>query len=55
LQITKSSEHRAEKKISYGGGGIVPDLFIPLPTRARQREFSLYESAFVGNFVFLSK
>jgi carboxyl-terminal processing protease len=40
-------------KLVYGGGGIVPDVFVPISTEKGEESASLLEqSGMVGHFVF---
>ena len=40
-------------RIVYGGGGIVPDIFVPIETETKnQNSIYLLQSGFVGQFVF---
>jgi carboxyl-terminal processing protease len=54
IKIADSLKFKTPKgKIVYGGGGIVPDLFIPLQVEhGNENLLYLMRSAIVGNFVF---
>ena len=54
IKIADSLKFKTPKgKIVYGGGGIVPDLFIPLQLeQGNENLLYLMRSAVVGNFVF---
>ncbi|MBA0882610.1 S41 family peptidase [Flavobacterium undicola] len=54
IKVSDSLKFKTPKgKIVYGGGGIVPDVFVPLEyENADEATAYLMESGFVGNFVF---
>ena len=54
IKVADSLKFKTPKgKIVYGGGGIVPDLFIPLQLEKGNENFTyLMQSSIVGNFVF---
>jgi carboxyl-terminal processing protease len=55
IKVADSLKFKTPKgKVVYGGGGIVPDLFVPLQQELGNDENTLYlmQSSIVGNFVF---
>lgn len=54
IEVDDSLKFKTPKgKIVYGGGGIVPDIFVPLEfEHADEATLYLMESGIVGNFVF---
>jgi carboxyl-terminal processing protease len=54
IKVNDSLKFKTKKgKIVYGGGGIVPDIFVPLETEHGTQNISyLLQSGIVGHFVF---
>lgn len=54
IKIADTLKFKTKKgRIVYGGGGIVPDIFVPLESRHGQESLSyLMQSALVGHFAF---
>lgn len=55
IKVADSLKFKTKKgKIVYGGGGIVPDVFVPLEGKKGEESISyiMQESGTVGNFVF---
>ena len=54
IKTTKTLKYKTPKgRIVYGGGGIVPDIFVPLEVdHGNEHTTYLLQSGFVGHFVF---
>ena len=54
IQVADSLKFTTPKgKIVYGGGGIIPDVFVPVDSSMQNETLSfLYRRGYVGNFIF---
>lgn len=54
IQVADSLKFTTPKgKIVYGGGGIIPDVFVPLDSSMQNETLNfLYRRGYVGNFIF---
>ncbi|MBC7846772.1 MAG: S41 family peptidase [Flavobacterium sp.] len=54
IKITKNLKYKTPKgRIVYGGGGIVPDIFVPMELdKGNEHTAYLLQSGFMGHFVF---
>lgn len=53
IRVADSLKYKTPKgKTVYGGGGIIPDVFVPIPSRAEEDIELLEESGFLSFYVF---
>ena len=57
IKVLKTVKYKTKKgKTVYGGGGIVPDVFVPLEVEHGSESTAyLLQSGILGNFVFASR
>jgi carboxyl-terminal processing protease len=54
IKVADTLKFKTKKKIVYGGGGIVPDVFVPLEVEhGNESTAYLLQSGILGNFVFV--